>query len=122
MENNKIPQEIEETPQQIRNEVEKGCGEFLAMFYGDINYRVRCGDINPISKEKVLCNKCEAKLSILTEYDKSIKDIIKKDLNTCEEMIKATIKNEIANGKWISISIELKRLLSKIGDNSEVKE
>jgi hypothetical protein len=96
------------TPQQIKNEVEKGCGKYIRgnkllidRDWEHDNYT--CG-------VKRLCPSCLAKLSILTEYDKSIKEMI---LNL----------KEIYTEKGMCVlSKDIKELLSKIGDNSEVKE
>ena len=69
------------TPQQIRNEVEKGCGIFLYEDeFGDkddlFNHDVNCGTYLVRDNKLVLCPSCQAKLSILTEYDKAIKEMI----------------------------------------------
>ncbi len=88
------------TPQQIRNEVEK--------------------EIKPCScQEGDYCihmvNK--AKLSILTEYDKSIKEELNNFWNTnfSNEKLKDDEIIYCSVGEW-------RKLLSKIGDNSEVEK
>lgn len=60
------------TPQQIKEEVEKGCG-----IYDMINpeFERSCGDIL-FNNTIFYCPICKAKLSILVEYDKAIKEII----------------------------------------------
>lgn len=37
----------------------KGCGQVIELFYSDILYRINCGDVNPISEERVFCSICE---------------------------------------------------------------
>lgn len=37
----------------------KGCKKDIPMFYSEINYIVKCGEVNPISKEIVYCDECE---------------------------------------------------------------
>ena len=107
------------TPQQIRNEVEKekerinikeelrkGCGKKITY----PNYHLYCGDSN--SLRQVFCPKCKAQLSILTEYDKSIKEMIENKMSYVKDSPyyhKSTI-------------IVLKELLSKIGDVQQSKE
>ena len=71
------------TPQQIRNEVEKGCG--VCIEWGLDGQVIReCGDIDDYG-EVEWCPQCSAKLSILTEYDKSIKEMIEKVLSILKE-------------------------------------
>jgi hypothetical protein len=78
MKKNKIPQEIKKTPQQIKNEVEKGCGnDFVKKLpfgtteevWGEKEYLLTCPD-----EKYGICPFCQAKLSILTEYDKAIEN------------------------------------------------
>ena len=51
----------------------KGCGVGFDIINDEIIY---CGDYNNSDKIQ-LCPSCKAQLSILTEYDKSIKEMIK---------------------------------------------
>jgi hypothetical protein len=114
------------TPQQIRNEVEKGCGEEIVTI-GTTTYEdeyedeeantIYCGDYN-----NELCPKCKAQLSILTEYDKSIKKMIENldmgvrdDWNIPEKYF---LKEDVAK----AFKEMKKELLSKIGDDSEVEK
>jgi hypothetical protein len=80
----------------------------------------------------------KAQLSILTEYDKSIKEMIegfKEDIAHILEVTSTEVYQEFANNEGVAkYIIKLKKdlhknnnskineLLSKIGDNSEVKE
>jgi hypothetical protein len=104
---------MNKTPQQIRNEVEKKIKELKKdMPYCKIS----------LNNWEVL----EAKLSILTEYDKSIKEMIE-DL---EKQADSFDLMDFTNPRDISILRQgtkigfkrLKELLSKIGDNSEVEK
>lgn len=99
------------TPQQIINEVEKGCGKLFKPEY----FGITCGERSPLTGNIMLCGGCENKLSILTEYDKSIKEMIKGILNpfnlTAEDFKDS--KNE-----WFYF--RYKELLSKIGSKQEV--
>ena len=63
------------TPQQIRNEVEKGCGKVTNWY----ELKRLCGTFEDLkhSEHIILCPSCQAKLSILTEYDKAMKEEIK---------------------------------------------
>jgi len=94
------------TPQQIKNEVEKGCGEY---YENTANFGLReyCGLYDGEIK---LCPNCGAKLSILTEYDKAIK-----------EMIELFKDDSIYTGRIVKFEIK-NRMFSKIGDNSEVEK
>jgi hypothetical protein len=47
--------------------IEQGCGQDIPLFYGDINYKVKCGEVNPISKEVIFCNSCEKKFKMKEE-------------------------------------------------------
>ena len=102
------------TPQQIKNEVEKGCGKYIEEEDRDCGHdydyyedEKRDYVIKKTGFDKWLCLSCQAKLSILTEYDKSIKEMIKQAfLNWLEDTTDSPFKIE-------------KELLSKIGDNSE---
>lgn len=104
------------TPQQIRNEVEKGCGEL----WGVDN---RCGEhLGDGSID--YCPSCLAKLSILTEYDKSIKEMIE-DRIALQKIFKMscnwedTILKKEANDLIIK---SFEELLSKIGDVQQTSE
>jgi len=105
------------TPQQIRNEVEKGCGKKFRWkgFY--------CGAKYPNKNELMFCPTCQAKLSILTEYDKSIKEIIEK-INDPEIIANwgKTPQERLVILKYVTEWKKLinEELLSRIGDNSEV--
>jgi hypothetical protein len=67
------------TPQQIRNEVEKGCGKVTNWY----ELKRLCGTFEDLkhSEHTILCPSCQAKLSILTEYDKSIKEMIENKMS-----------------------------------------
>ena len=95
------------TPQQIKNEVEKGCGKYIGTW--KTSQKIICGCYTNMLE---LCPKCQAKLSILTEYDKSIKVLIK---DYFDELYGRTnmgmFKKELPD-----------ELLSKIGDVSEVEK
>ena len=110
------------TPQQIRNEVEKGCGEDLKRKVFEGNTDLYCGLEVFISEKvglkRVYCDKCKAKLSILTEYDKSIKEMIE-ELDDFRRPV--TDKEELFDFKQ-RMHRKIKQLLSKIGDNSEVEK
>ena len=102
------------TPQQIKNEVEKGCGIFLYEDeFGDkddlFNHDVNCGTYLVRDNKLVLCPSCQAKLSILTEYDKSIKEMIE-DLSNIEFMG--------VSGNQARKLIQ-EELLSKIGEEKQ---
>ncbi len=93
------------TPQQIRNEVEKGCGERL-VYYEPFTEPEACGT-NMYGKI-IICKECENKLSILTEYDKAIKEMI-------EEL---RLKHK--GNAFISLIDEYsEELLSKIGEEKQ---
>jgi len=107
------------TPQQIRNEVEKGCGEIFVDENGN-DAPCKLLYCNRTIPEPHLCPSCLAKLSILTEYDKSIKEMIEDwkrnsilkyddDCPYCQRHISNTI-------------IQAKELLSKIGDVQQTSE
>ena len=106
------------TPQQIKNEVEKGCGKVTNWY----ELKRLCGTFEDLkhSEHIILCPSCQAKLSILTEYDKSIKEMIEDwkrnsilkyddDCPYCQRHISNTI-------------IQAKELLSKIGDVQQTSE
>jgi hypothetical protein len=112
------------TPQQIRNEVKKGCGDKY------IGLGLECGNKRSFNNERIYyCPICLAKLSILTEYDKAMKEMIKRFFDgniPYYEKNDAKIENgkEIRSRTYLGLSYEqkdiLKReLLSKIGDNSQ---
>jgi len=103
------------TPQQIRNEVEKGCGEIFVDENGN-DAPCKLLYCNRTIPEPHLCPSCLAKLSILTEYDKSIKEMI-------EDLIfhKSRPDSYNQNIKIINVS-DIKELLSKIGDVQQSKE
>jgi hypothetical protein len=112
------------TPQQIKNEVEKGCGKEIVTI-GTTTYKdeyedeeantIYCGDYN-----NQLCPSCQAKLSILTEYDKSIKEMIEELRNFI--CITGEGKGEDYIDVKIKIDNKIEELLSKIGDDSEVEK
>jgi hypothetical protein len=132
------------TPQQIRNEVEKeiedlrqGCGNKIE---DNEEFDLDCGEEidNPNSESGcsfLLCEECkeklikaEAKLSILTEYDKSIKEMIEEfeeRLISLLTMDGFGYHPEKEQNRIIKRDVEetckrvIKELLSKIGDNSE---
>jgi len=117
------------TPQQIKEEVEKEFNKLVL-------------DKDFIDKEsdddfqRVL--ELKAQLSILTEYDKSIKEMIegfKEDIAHILEVTSTEVYQEFANNEGVAkYIIKLKKdlhknnnskineLLSKIGDNSEVEK
>ena len=91
------------TPQQIRNEVEKEIGDLTQKGMLLTNKK-------DIENFAILIISKRAQLSILTEYDKSIKEMIKQAfLNWLEDTTDSPFKIE-------------KEPLTKIGDNSEVKK
>jgi len=128
------------TPQQIKSEVEKGCGKAGKIFKGVKGqyWYADCGkpylwerdNGKNIPLNKYLCPSCLAKLSILTEYDKSIKEMIenlKLDIDEFDKEEKKRFKKEVFTEEqvyWILWLYEkkIKELLSKIGDNSEVEK
>ena len=57
----KLKETAEQTLMRVHDEIvyRKGCGKEQQLFYGDIWYKVKCGDINPIGKERIFCKKCE---------------------------------------------------------------
>ncbi|HQB18903.1 MAG TPA: hypothetical protein PL092_03060 [Candidatus Pacearchaeota archaeon] len=106
------------TPQQIRNEVEKKDYKEVDKWIEEcdvdgrmIEFEFFDSDIEDLKN----CIKRE-KLSILTEYDKSIKEMI-------EDLIfhKSRPDSYNQNIKIINVS-DIKELLSKIGDVSEVEK
>ena len=114
------------TPQQIKNEVEKGCGKIESI--GLITYK--CGfsivSDSPNGKERVYrCFACRSKTpsQILTEYDKSIKEMIEEIIEKKKESL---MNDNLIIGDWWSSEIftglEIDELLTKIGDNSEVEK
>ena len=93
------------TPQQIRNEVEK--------FKNKNNFPWTWqADLPVIPVDSVL--------SILTEYDKSIKEEIKPIIAHIENCLDDEIEKYAINDLR-SVLKELNELLSKIGNNSETK-
>jgi len=116
-----IPDEINnkmKTPQQIKNEVEKKDYKEVDKWIEEcdvdgrmIEFEFFDSDIEDLKN----CIKRE-KLSILTEYDKSIKEMI-------EDLIfhKSRPDSYNQNIKIINVS-DIKELLSKIGDVSEVEK
>ena len=122
------------TPQQIKNEVEKEIKDLEET----LNYRIDLRYNGDVEKNKAEINKIEleifglhSKLSILTEYDKSIKEMIE-DFFIKEDVILKKVDNKIA---YLMISrnishkeerdelIKLRQeLLLKIGDDSEVEK
>lgn len=132
------------TPQQIKNEVEKGCGERFVKWDNGYWYFI-CGGISKTNKftgDEVTinpipyCDKCQAKLSILTEYDKAMKEMIEDNLVLVERTIfidnfkilnwRTYIKGREECWANKNPSIVIKKikeeLLSKIGDGSEVEK
>ena len=114
------------TPQQIRNEVEKGCGIFLYEDeFGDkddlFNHDVNCGTYLVRDNKLVLCPSCQAKLSILTEYDKSIKEMIEERVNFYKKLwLKAVDEqNKHQEDIFYNTYFNLKELLSKIGEEKQ---
>ena len=95
------------TPQQIRNEVEKGCGKVTNWY----ELKRLCGTFEDLkhSEHIILCPSCQAKLSILTEYDKAIKEMIE-DLSNIEFMG--------VSGNQARKLIQ-EELLSKIGEEKQ---
>jgi hypothetical protein len=130
------------TPQQIKNEVEKeieeireGCNKEWSDESGDYI----CGEDfdNPNADSGCsffLCDNCmeklikaEAKLSILTEYDKSIKEMIdrlEKEYREAEIKQKGICPNvkEMTDGALIVLDRLREELLSKIGDDSDIQK
>ena len=106
------------TPQQIRNEVEKGCGKYIGTW--KTSQKIICGCYTNMLE---LCPKCQAKLSILTEYDKAIKEMIEDLLKGFRTQIGYRIihenneDRELFSFKQIKLFIE-QELLSKINSVS----
>ena len=91
------------TPQQIRNEVKKGCGDKY------IGLGLECGNKRSFNNERIYyCPICLAKLSILTEYDKSIKEKI--------ERLKYKVENEKwdYDDKYVSVDIQRSKVIEWI--------
>ena len=107
------------TPQQIKNEVEKGCGKYIGTW--KTSQKIICGCYTNMLE---LCPKCQAKLSILTEYDKSIKEMIEERVNFYKKLwLKAVDEqNKHQEDIFYNTYFNLKELLSKIGDVSEVEK
>ena len=115
------------TPQQIRNEVEKGCGKVTNWY----ELKRLCGTFEDLkhSEHIILCPSCQAKLSILTEYDKSIKEMIErlKDKDFIMSILQEDVTIDVEEGmKFIDIDgvrnkID-KQILSKIGDVQQTSE
>ena len=110
------------TPQQIKNEVEKGCGKkcegcLEGHGYGKL---FKCGEhygfagIDDYGFE--LCPSCQAKLSILTEYDKSIKEMIESFRKEIKELDREEFYNEDC---FKRVLFKIDNILSKIGDGSQ---
>ena len=120
-------QSSSETPQQIKNEmekeIEKKCLEkyrkSFDYFLGKINFNDSFLDAKAISEwnSGFFLNECidEIIKSILTEYDKAIKEIIGFYKRTWEED-----KDAMFNEGYMEDLFE--NILSKIGDNSEVEK
>jgi len=122
------------TPQQIRNEVEKKMKK-LQTTQPDVIININ--DLHWTEREAIKIREYKAQLSILTEYDKSIKEMIEKELNKlnkdfarydkeCLESIRTDKKqyeySERQRAKTLYAIDELNLILSKIGDNSEVEK
>ena len=114
------------TPQQIKNEVEKGCGKYI------IGSKVLIGrdweHDNYTCGVKRLCPSCLAKLSILTEYNESIKEMILEFEKGYKSNLKQ-LKNDIQGNsiplkvcyedfKEVTLGV-IKELLSKIGEEKQ---
>ena len=110
------------TPQQIRNEVEKGCGKVTNWY----ELKRLCGTFEDLkhSEHIILCPSCQAKLSILTEYDKSIKEMIEERVNFYKKLwLKAVDEqNKHQEDIFYNTYFNLKELLSKIGDVQQTSE
>jgi hypothetical protein len=105
------------TPQQIKNEVEEEIERY--------NYNIPFKDDKQrLQKQREL----KAQLSILTEYDKSIKEIIEdifKLIKRYGDEVNYEHNGFVYKMKdiiWFQDMISKMKILSKIGDNSEVKE
>ncbi|MFA5396817.1 MAG: hypothetical protein WC346_12490, partial [Methanogenium sp.] len=103
-----------------------------------VTFQTQCG--NTGFKDKIcLCEVCQAKLSILTEYDKSIKEMIEKVLSIlkegcgvnfvleeqdciCGDDFEYEDKVKVLLCELCLDKIKRIELLSKLGDNSEVKK
>ena len=110
------------TPQQIKNEVEKGCGKYIGTW--KTSQKIICGCYTNMLE---LCPSCQAKLSILTEYDKAIKEMIEDLLKGFRTQIGYRIIHENNEDRELfsfkQIKLFLKQeLLSKIGDVQQSKE
>ncbi len=98
------------TPQEIKEEVEKEI-EKLKKTQPDVT--IGLNGLHWIEKDKIKIMKLEAQLQILTEYDKSIKEMIEK--------MHTWVHTNTQGISWICINKEdWEEILSKIGDNSEV--
>ena len=106
------------TPQQIKNEVEKGCGKYIGTW--KTSQKIICGCYTNMLE---LCPSCQAKLSILTEYDKAIKEMILKMKSKARESSFMITYGNSDMFKIMNIyDKEIDKLLSKIGDVSEVEK
>ncbi len=91
MENKNQPESIESGKTLSRLETESGkpesgCGKMISLFYGHANYEVKCGEVNPVSKEKVFCRpKCQPENQV---YEKCGKCEGKPLNEVCDKCIK----------------------------------
>jgi hypothetical protein len=122
------------TPQQIKNEVEKEIKRFEDIENGLL-------EVESVRELELNSNRlfnAKKRLQILTEYDKAMKEMIKKRVLEIEEVIKENLlsvkkqpqnkqkeylKNVIRDNEFYLLrKVELEDFLSKNGDNSEVKK
>ncbi|MFA5746432.1 MAG: HNH endonuclease [archaeon] len=111
---------MNKTPQQIRNEVEKEI-EKLKKTQPDVT--IGLNGLHWIEKDKIKIMKLEAQLSILTEYDKSIKEMIEKHINNINPQTKDNLnilKNRIQHNYTNNKNAEIDRERSII--NPEVRK
>jgi len=64
------------TLSEIKEELKKGCGKWTYSGTDRAIDDFECGNNNNHKEINKLCPLCKAKLSILTEYDKAIKEMI----------------------------------------------
>jgi hypothetical protein len=103
--------------------VEKGCGKYIGNVVR-LSFLIdyKCGDLiwDEVKniKEIKYCPSCLAKLSILTEYDKSIKEMIEIYITKW----KALNKSKFRTVDIDAVLNEFEGLLSKIGDVQQSQE